>query len=187
MAPEHVRIGKIVGCHGVRGDVKIRPTSEDAEWADEIRQVLLKNPKSGMEQSVTVQGIRHQGPLVILHFEGMDNRNLVEPLVGSFLYADVSDLPPPDEDEFWVDDVIGLAVVDAQTGRQRGRVKDLLSSAGSDFLEIQLEDSEQTVVVPFIDKFFPEVSVENGTVSIDLLSDFLAISNEPVTADRLEQ
>lgn len=187
MTTNHVRIGKIVGCHGVRGDVKVRPASDDAEWAETVRQLLLKNPKTGEEKSVTIQTIRHQGPLVIIRLEGLDNRTAVEPLVGATLYADVSALPKPDEDEFWVDDLIGLTVIDVETGRVRGKVKDLLSSAGSDFLEIQLGDSEQTVVIPFINKFFPEVSLSNGTVSIDLLSDFLSLSNEPVTADRLEQ
>lgn len=187
MAPEQVRIGKIVGCHGVRGDLKVRPASEDAEWADSVRQLLLKNPRTAEEKMLSIQSIRHQGPLIVIRFEGLDSRTAVEPLVGATLYADVSALPEPEPDEFWVDDLIGLTVVDIETGRVRGKVKDLLSSAGSDFLEIQLEDAKQTVVIPFINKFFPEVSLENGTVSIDLLSDFLSISNEPVTAERLEQ
>jgi 16S rRNA processing protein RimM len=125
--------------------------------------------------------------LVVLHFSGLDDRNQVEPLVGSLLYAPLSDLPNPQEDEFWVDDLIGLNVMDLETNRKRGTVKDLLSSGGQDFLEIQLEDSAQTMVVPFINRFFPSVDVPNGTIYVDLLSDFLAISNEPVTADRLEQ
>lgn len=187
MSQSQVRIGKIVGCHGVRGDVKVRPTSEEADWVGSLDKLLLKNPKTGEEKTVTIQSARFQGPLVILRFEGLDNRNFVEPLVGSVLMAELADLPEPNPDEFWADDLIGLSVVDAETGRNRGVVKDLLSSGGSDFLEIKLDNSDQTVVIPFIDKFFPQVSLENKTISIDLLGDFLAMSSEPVTADRLEQ
>jgi 16S rRNA processing protein RimM len=187
MTQQQVRIGKIVGCHGIRGDVKVRPSSDEADWADSLKHVVLKHPKTGEPQPMKIQYTRHQGPLVLVHFQGLDDRNQVEPLIGSVLYADMADLPEPDEDEFWVDDLIGLTVVDLQTGRQRGVVKDLLSSAGQDFLEVQLEDSNQTVVIPFLNKFFPEISLENRTISVDLLSDFLSIATEPVTADRLEQ
>jgi 16S rRNA processing protein RimM len=123
----------------------------------------------------------------VLHFTGLDDRNQVEPLVGSLLYAHSESLPQPEEDEYWVDDLIALDVVDLQTNRKRGTVKDLLSSGGQDFLEIQLEDSSHTVVIPFISKFFPTVDVANKTISVDLLSDFLSMANEPVTVERLEQ
>lgn len=187
MSDKLVRIGKIVGCHGVRGDVKIRPASEDASWAEPGQKIILKHGKTGEHQHFTIKTARDQGPLIIVGFEGVPNRTAIEPLIGSTLFADIADLAEPDEGEFWVDDLIGLSVIDAQNARKRGVVKDLLSSSGTDFLEIQIEDSGQTVVIPFIDKFFPEVDLEKGTVSIDLLSDFLSMSTGPVTADRLEQ
>src|SRR5690606_32866787 len=98
-----------------------------------------------------------------------------------------NELPAPAEGEYWADDLIGLTVVDVQTGRKRGVIKDLLVSGGSDFLEVQLEDSTETVVIPFIEQFFPTVDLENGTVTVDLLSDFFSTAKEPVTPDRLKQ
>lgn len=187
MTSEKVRIGKIVGCHGVRGDVKVRTASDSESWSKAIREVLLKDPKTGDERLLKIQSARLQGPMVVLHFEGTEDRNQAELLVGAVLYTNLTSLPKPQEDEYWVDDLIGLTVVDAQTGRTRGTIKDLLSSGGSDFLEIQLEDSDQTVVIPFIDQFFPKVDIEQRTVSVDLLSDFLAADTKPVTADRLQQ
>lgn len=182
-----VRIGKIVGCHGVRGDLKIRPASDNPAWAKPRQKLTLKHVKTGVHQSFTIKTAREQGPLIIIGFEGIPDRNAVEPLVGSTLFADITELPLPATGEFWVDDLIGLSVVDAENGRKRGVIKDLLSSTGSDFLEIQIEETEQTVVIPFIDRFFPKVDLEKGTVTIDLLSDFLEMSAAPVTADRLEQ
>lgn len=187
MSGQLVRIGKIVGCHGVRGDVKIRPASEDAAWARPGLKLTLKHHKTGEHKHFTIKTARVQGPLIIAGFDGIPDRNAIEPLVGSTLFAHLDDLPEPEEGEFWVDDLIGLTVVDAQNGRKRGVVKDLLSSSGTDFLEIQIEDSEETAVIPFIEKFFPTVDLEARTVSIDLLSDFLSMANDPVTADRLEQ
>lgn len=186
MSAEEVRIGKIVGCHGVRGDLKVRPAS-DSDWVGALRETTLKQGKTPDGQPYKIKKTWRHGPLILMHLEGIDSRNAAEPLVGSILYANRDDLPAPSEDEFWADDVIGLTVVDAETGRKRGVVKDLLSSGGQDYLEIQLEESEQTVVIPFLERFFPVVDLEAGQVTIDLLSDFLAMSSEPVTADRLEQ
>jgi 16S rRNA processing protein RimM len=187
MSARKVRIGKIVGCHGVRGDIKIRPTSDQADWPETVRQIYLRNPNEATEKTLMLTDVRWHGPLLLARLEGFNNRNEVEPLVGSTLFADLSDLPEPEEGEYWADDIIGLAVVDAQTGRQRGKVKDLLSSGGSDFLEIQLEEAKDTVIIPFIDRFFPEVNLAARTISVDLLSDFLSLANTPVTADRLQQ
>jgi 16S rRNA processing protein RimM len=186
MSTEEVRIGKIVGCHGVRGDLKIRPAS-DSDWVGALRETTLKQGKSHDGQLYKIKKAWNHGPLVLMHLEGVDSRNAAEPLVGSILYANRDQLPAPSEDEFWADDVIGLDVIDAETGRKRGMIKDLLSSGGQDYLEIQLEDNGQTVVIPFLNHFFPEVDLEKKQVTIDLLSDFLAMSSEPVTADRLEQ
>lgn len=185
MTSRQVRIGKIVGFHGVRGEVKVRPASEDADWADSLERVSVRKAGDKTGKLLNITAMRRHGTNVLMTFEGYGNRNLVEPLLGSELYADIEDLPEPEEGEYWADDLIGLSVVDAQTGRVRGTVKDLLSSGGSDFLEIQLEEARETVVIPFINRFFPEVNLEARTVSIDLLSEFLALSNEPVTQDRM--
>jgi 16S rRNA processing protein RimM len=206
MDTEQVRIGKIVGCHGVRGDLKIRPAS-DAQWVGSLREIILhpakpsspKNPAQKVSpqkistqeepaaQSYKIRKAWFHGNLVLMHLEGVDTRNDAELLVEATLYARRENLPEPAEDEFWADDVIGLSVIDAETGRKRGEVKDLLSSSGQDYLEIKLEESNETVIIPFLNHFFPEVDVEKGELKIDLLSDFLSMSTAPVTADRLQQ
>jgi 16S rRNA processing protein RimM len=192
MTSNKVRIGKIVGCHGLRGELKVRPASEDATWADSIKEISLTLPKTAARPAstditATVESVRFQGPLVVIRLREYPDRTAAEPLVGALLYTNFADLSSPQEDEYWADDLIGLSVIDVQTGRTRGVVKDLLSSAGSDFLEIQLEDSTETAVIPFINQFFPTVDLEKRTIAVDLLGDFLAIHTEPVTVDRLKE
>ncbi len=185
MSIKDVRIGKIVGCHGVRGDLKVRPAS-DSDWVGVLKEVALQHGKAA-PQVLKIKKTWKHGPLILMHLEGIDSRNAAEPLIGALLFADRDALPAPDEDEFWADDLIGLNVLDTETNRKRGVVKDLLSSGGQDYLEIQLEESDQTVVIPFLERFFPIVDLEAGHITIDLLSDFLTMSTAPVTADRLEQ
>lgn len=186
MASDQVRIGKIVGCHGIRGDLKLRPASE-AEWVGTLREIILQIGKNRTEQPYRIQKAWKHGNLVLVHLEGVDTRNAAELLIDATVLASRNDLPEPDEGEYWADQLIGLRVVDAQTGRPRGTVKDLLSSSGQDYLEIQLEDSTETAIIPFQNHFFPEVDLPNGQITVDLLGDFLAISNEPVTLEHLEE
>lgn len=179
-----VRIGKIVGFHGLRGDVKIHPVSDAPEWAGVLDQVTLQNPKKPSEQ-ITLQlaESKVQGPLVLARFKDRPDRTSVESLMGWELYTRQSELPPPEENEFWANDLIGLTVLDHDTRRKRGQVKDLLTASGSDFLEIQLDESDETVVIPFINHFFPEVNVEQGHLTVTLLDDLL----QPVTHESMPQ
>lgn len=185
MSREQIRIGKIVGCHGIRGDLKVRPASSDPDWVKTLREITLQLGKDPAGQPHRIKKAWLHGNLVLVHLEGVDTRNAAELLINAVLYASKEDLPEPDEGEFWVDQLIGLTVVDAQTGRKRGIVKDLLSSSGQDYLEIQLEDSEQTAIIPFQDHFFPVVDVANGKISVDLLGDFLDGEQQPVNDTRL--
>ena len=183
---EQVRIGKIVGCHGIRGDLKVRPAS-DPDWVDELDEIGLQMGKSQTLQSYRIKKAWTHGQLVLMHLEGVDTRNAAELLVNATLFAKREDLPAPQEGEFWVDQLIGLNVIDVQTGRKRGIIKDLLSSSGQDYLEIQLEDSDQTAIIPFLDHFFPQVDLEKQQVTVDLLGDFLETQKQPVTDAQLEQ
>jgi len=146
MDNEQVRIGKIVGCHGIRGDLKVRPAS-DPDWVDDLEQVNLQLGNSQALQTYRIKNAWQHGQLVLVHLEGVDTRNAAELLINATLFAKREDLPAPQEGQFWVDQLLGLNVIDVQTGRKRGIVKDLLSSSGQDYLEIQLEDSDQTAIV----------------------------------------
>ncbi len=177
-----IRVGKIVGCHGLKGEMKIRPNSEEADWADNAKKLGVQLGKAEAKW-LTVASVRFQGPLVVVRFNELIDRTAAEPYIGAIIFAESDVLVEPETtaDEYWADDIIGLTVIDEQTKRRRGVVKDLLSSSGSDYLEIQIDDVSETVVVPFINKFFPTVDLAAKTVSVDLLGDFLSAPAEPVT------
>ena len=186
--PRLVRIGKIVGCHGIRGEVKLHPHSPEAEWMDVLERVTLripgKTPGSVEEKRLDIDDARRHAPHVLVSFDGIETRNQAETLVGAEVYADSSDLEDPGEGEYWADDLIGLTVLDAETGRPRGVVKDLLSSAGGGFLEIKLENEVETIIIPFSDHFFPTVDLAARTVTMKLAGDLLS---KPVTLEKLEE
>ncbi len=190
---QRLRIGKIVGCHGLRGDLKVLPSSHKAEWSDELEEVFLEMPpktdkkKPGQQepkkpppdtQILRIESVRWQGSCVLVRFEGYPDRTAAEPLIGATLYADSDTLPEAEEDEYWVDDLIGLSVIDARTNQKTGVVVDLLSSTGSEFLEIRLDNAADTIVIPFLNHFFPTVDLAAKTVLLNLPDGFLPDSQQ---------
>lgn len=180
MSSRKLQIGKIVGFRGLRGEVKVRCASEKPDWVDSLKHVELVLPGRVLQAEITsaTGGETH---MAILRFKGYPDRTSVEPLLNAELYAEEADLPAPAAGEYRTDDLLGLTVVDHETGRVWGTVKDLLSSSGSDFLELQLAGGKETTVVPFNDPFFPVVDLEKREIHVALLGDFLVdlLVNQP--------
>ncbi|MBX2859764.1 MAG: ribosome maturation factor RimM [Vampirovibrio sp.] len=168
------RIGKIVGFHGVRGHFKVQPASGDPDWLDDLEDVCLTRPaKPGEEEWRVIESARLQKSTVILKLAGIESRNEAELFGGRVLFARESDLPEPEDGEFWLDELIGLAVVDIEGGETLGVVKDLVVSGATDYVEIGREGTEQTVTVPYTPAFFPEVRLEEKQVVVQHVRELL--------------
>ena len=177
-----VVIGKIISFHGLKGVLKVRPASQPADWAGKVTTIYTKQADS-VWKTLSITKAQHKSPLVWLQFEGYPDRTSVEPLKGFDLWASKPDLPQPDEEEgiFWADDLVGLTVIDHATGEPLGKVNDLLSSTGQDYLDIALSKPEEpasnepskaptadkdTLTIPFIEHFFPIVDMTNGVIHL---------------------
>lgn len=154
-----VRIGQIVGFHGLKGDVKVRPTSFPPDWPGRLKELQVVQGDSAQAPSrwLTITRAELRNRLVWVRFENFPDRTAVEPLMKAQLFARQSDLPQPDAQEQWVDDLIGLPVRDLNTQAELGVVHDLVSAGNQDFLEIRLTGKTETVVIPYLDHFFPKV------------------------------
>lgn len=163
---QHLRIGKVVGCHGLKGELKIRPADDDPDWVEVLDQLDLLHPKTG-RKAFNILQLSLKDRLVYAKLEGLPDRTAAEVWIGAEVQALTSDLPEAEAGAYRVDELVGLTVVDRQTGQVQGRVQDVLSSTGTDFLEIRLERTGKLVVVPFLEVFFPIVSLEKKELVVD--------------------
>lgn len=180
-----VRIGKITGCHGLQGHVKVRPAQDKPDWAagkNRLCGVMAKQGEKALKLVIETAKLRDK--LLLLRFEGYPDRTAAEALIGAELYADRDALPGPGKDEYWVDDLLGLSVIEQETGVKKGTVSDILSSGGQDFLEVALADSTETKIVPFVPHFFPGVDVANQTITVAGLAGFLEPEGRPGDQDK---
>ncbi|MEO1068327.1 MAG: ribosome maturation factor RimM [Cyanobacteria bacterium J06638_6] len=172
-----VEIGRIVAPQGVKGEVRVYPSSDFPERFLEPGDRWLKRPRSQTPELVELLRGRHidgKG-LYVLQIAGVESRDQAETLRDAVLLVPEGDRPRLDDDEFYVADLIGLRVIVQTTGVEIGTVTDLFA-AGNDLLEVTYYDPEvdtsqpvrpRTVLVPFVPVIVPVVNLAEGYIEID--------------------
>jgi 16S rRNA processing protein RimM len=158
-----VAVGRVGKAHGIRGDVFVEPWTDDPD--DRFAAGSLLRTGTSGSASLTVASSRdHSGKLVV-HFEGIDDRNAAETLRGTVLHIPASARPPIDDpDEFYDTDLIGLNVRTV-SGDPVGVVADVIHSPASSLLSVEADGRE--VLVPFLRQFVPVVDLEAKVIEID--------------------
>jgi 16S rRNA processing protein RimM len=160
---EVVAVGRIGKAHGIRGDVFVEP------WTDAPEERFADGTVLGTEPAgrgpLTVEHTRsHSGKLVV-HFQGLDDRNAIEAIRGTVLVVAATGRPViEDPDEFYDTDLIGLAVRTV-AGAPLGPVTDVLHSPAGSLLAIDVAGRE--VLIPFRREFVPTVDLASRTAEVD--------------------
>jgi 16S rRNA processing protein RimM len=163
MPSERVRVGKIGAAHGVRGEVRVFVYTEDPLA---IRSYGELEDEAGARKFEIASAREGNGHLVV-RFKGIDDRNEAEKLTHVQLFVPRERLPEQkDEDRFYQADLIGLRV-ETKSGETLGEVIAVPNYGASDLLEIRPAKAGQTLLIPFIDEFVPEVDVAGGRIVVD--------------------
>jgi 16S rRNA processing protein RimM len=159
-----VVVGRIGRPHGVRGEVTIAPSTDDPDARFAVGNRLSTDPAS--RGPLTVTGFRRSGRMLVLAFDGFDDRDAAETLRGVAVTVDASTLPVPDDpDEFYDHQLIGLAVQDAG-GAALGEVVDVLHPPAAPVLTVRRPDGSDELV-PFVSAIVPVVDLEAGRLVVD--------------------
>jgi len=164
-ASERVRIGRIAAAHGLRGEVKIRSFTENPE------DVGAYGPVSDAQgRALSLSDIRPaKGAFVIATVDNVADRNAAEALVGRDLFVPQDALPPPEDDEWYYSDLVGLAALDPE-GRSLGTVVAVYDFGAGDLIEIA-PPVGKPFMVPFTVACVPDIKIADGTITIIPLRD----------------
>jgi 16S rRNA processing protein RimM len=165
MAEPHqlVLLGRFGAPHGVRGEIRLQSFTAEPQG---IAGYGPLTDKSGARKFALLS-IRPQGKdMFVARVEGVNDRTGAQALTGVELYVPREKLPPPDEDEFYLADLIGLR---AQTreGVDIGRVIALRNFGAGDILEVAPASGGETLMFPFTRAVVPVVDVPEGRVVIE--------------------
>lgn len=170
-------IGRISGCYGIKGWVKIRSFTDPPERFGNYQNCRLKTHNG--EQAVVFDQCRSQGKGLIAHLVGVDDRNIAETLRGLDVVVDASELPALDEGDYYWHQLTGLAVWCVTDGgaRQRlGVVKQMMETGANDVLVVapdeQSVDERERLIPYLIDTVIQKIDVKSGEIDVDWPQDF---------------
>ncbi len=162
MRERRVLVGRFGAAHGVKGELRLQ------SFTAEPKAIASYGPLSDASgvRRYALRSLRHlKDNLFVARIEGVNDRTSAERLTNIELYVPRAALPRADEDEFYLADLIGLAVLD-ETRAPIGRIKDVLDFGGGDILEVAPEKGGETLLFPFTRDIVPEIDVEGGFVVV---------------------
>lgn len=166
---KYFQVGIITSTHGVRGEVKVFPTTDDARRFKRLKNVILD---TGKEQiSMEIEGVKFLKQFVVLKFKGIDTINDVEKYRKSSLLVERKDAVRLGRDEYYVADLEGLTVR-GEDGADIGILKSVMETGANDVYVIALNDGRE-LLLPAIKQCVLEVDVEAGFIRIHILEGLL--------------
>ena len=159
-----LQVGVITTTHGIRGEVKVFPTTDDPHRFEVLPSILLDTGKELCE--LEIQRVKYFKQFVILKFKDVDDINEIEPYKGKSLYVTRDMAVPLKENEYYIGDLIGMEVF-LEDGSYFGTLKDVMETGANDVYIVQTEDRE--VLIPAIKDCIIKVDVEDSKMTIHLL------------------
>jgi 16S rRNA processing protein RimM len=159
------RVGVITTTHGVHGEVKVFPTTDDPQRFKKLKQVILDNGKE--QRELEIISVKFFKNLVILKFKGLDNINDVEKYKKADLLVTRKNAVPLKEGEYFIADLIGLKAT-SDEGEDLGILTDVIQTGAND-VYVFSKEGMQDLLVPKIPDCIKDVNIEEGTILVHLL------------------
>ena len=158
----YLAVGRIIGAHGVRGEIKVKQLTDFAERF--VAGSLLYVEGESIQREV-VSSRPHKG-VMLIKLSGMNDRNAAEVLQGKYLFVAREDAMPLEEDEYYEDELVGL-IVETMEGELLGELMSIIWTGANEVYVIQGPQGE--VLIPAIADVVQEVDLETGVMRVTLL------------------
>lgn len=161
---DHFRIGVITRPHGVLGEMKVYPVTDDIKRFKGMKEILMGPPEGqkGDLSTVKVEGVRFQKNMVLLKLSGIESPEEARKLSQYQLYVKREDAIPLSDGEYYVSDLIGLTVL-SEKGEKLGILKDVLKTAANDVYVVK---GEREILVPAVKEYVLSIDLPKGEMTV---------------------
>lgn len=166
---ELFRVGVISNTHGIRGEVKVYPTTDNVRRFDDLKEVILDTGKEQLNLHVT--SVKYFKNMVILKFKEFDNINDIIPYKGMDLLVTRENAIPLEEGEYYIADIIGSKVI-TDEDKILGTLTDVLQTGANDVYVVKTKDGKE-VLLPFIEECILDRDIENKIVKVHIMKGLL--------------
>ena len=160
-----LQVGVITSTHGIRGEVKVFPTTDDPKRFRKLKQVILDTGKEQLDMEIA--SVKFFKNMVIVKFKGIDDINDVEKYRKAGIYVTRENAIPLGENEYFIADLIGLRVISDEE-EELGVIDDVLQTGANDVYIVKKEQTPD-LLIPAIKDCIKNVNIEEGTMIVHLL------------------
>ena len=162
---KYFRVGVISNTHGVRGEVKVFPTTEDVRRFDYLKEALIDTGKELIDVNVT--GVKYFKNMVIVKFQEFSNMDDVIPYKGMDLLVTRENAIHKEDGKYFIADLIGCDVVTDQ-GECLGMLTDVLQTGANDVYVVKMENGKE-VLLPVIEQCVLNKDIEKREIKVHLM------------------
>ncbi len=166
---EEFQVGAVASVHGVRGEVKVFPTTDEPGKFKRLRTAILRTEKG--QREVRLESAKFFKNMVIVKFEGIDSPEEAQKYRGATLWIPREQAVPLRRNEYYQADLIGLRVL-TDEGEELGILTDVLETGANDVYEVTLPDKSK-VLFPAIRDCILEVAPEKGIMTVHVMDGLL--------------
>ena len=162
----YLRVGVITTTHGIRGEVKVFPTTDDPQRFLDLKRIFLDTGKDTLP--LEIEGVKFFKKLVILKFKGIDNINDIEKYRGKDLLILREDAVKLEEGEYFIFDLIDSEVF-LEDGSKLGVLTEIMATGANDVYVVQTPEGKE-VLIPSIKDCILDIDAENKRITVHLLN-----------------
>lgn len=165
----YLRVGVISSTHGIKGEVKVFPTTDDSKRFENLKEVILDTGKEYIP--LEIAGVKYFKKLVILKFKGIDNINDIEKYKGKDLLVTRENALELKEDEYFIFDLIDSDVI-TEDGNKLGVLTEILTTGANDVYVVKTDNNKE-ILLPAIKECILNVDVSNKKITVHLMDGLL--------------
>lgn len=165
MEDSMLRVGIFANTHGIAGEIKVYPTTDDAQRFKKLKKVYLDTGKDMLEWEIA--NVKFFKNMVILKFKGINNINDIEKYKGKDLYITREQAVPLEEGEYFLCDIIGARVV-TEDETELGTIKEVLQTGANDVYIIESQNKKE-ILLPVIKECILDIDFEHKIVKAHLM------------------
>lgn len=162
---KYFEVGQIVNTFGVKGMLKVKPFTDDANRFEELKKVYICK-KEKLEE-VEIEEVKYHKDMVLLKVKGIEDMNEAEKVKGLYLKIDRKNAKKLPKDTYFIADLLGLEVY-SDTGELLGKVDDIFRTGANDVYVVKNENGKQ-LLLPGIPDVIKEIDLEKGIIIVHLL------------------
>ena len=162
---QFLKVGVITSVHGIRGEVKVFPTTDDPRRFKKCKEVWI-DPEQG-KRRMEIEHVKFFKQFAIIKFKGFENPDEIMPYKGKELYVTRENAVPLGENEYYIADLIGIQVFDEE-GTLLGGLEDVIETGAND-VYVVAKEGEEELLIPAIKDCVKNVDLENRVMTIFLM------------------